>query len=176
MWKHVLRLHLLGSVGSNADDWSMLNSFLWIYLGIDCWSPWHLDVQRVLMACSGLMWHYTVHMLHLSLYVRWVYHEKECISAHLFACMQSFNDPMRLQGSTLPLPGSEQSHFHVSTMTQEPRRLADLPASAILTDWSSMCYTAINGFNYQWAGLWTLKTEVNRNERSWGGKGGSISY
>lgn len=60
--------------------------------------------------------------------------------------------------------------------------LAEHPASAILTDWSSMCYTPINGSNYQWARLWTLQTEVNTHNRSWGALrgwgegGGSISW
>lgn len=46
--------------------------------------------------------------------------------------------------------------------------LAEFPASAILTDWSSMCYTPINSSNYQWARLWTLQTEVNKHNRFWG--------
>lgn len=49
--------------------------------------------------------------------------------------------------------------------------LAELLASAILTDWSSMCYTPINGSNYQWARLWTLQTEVNKHNRPCGPSG-----
>lgn len=49
--------------------------------------------------------------------------------------------------------------------------LAELPASAILTDRSSMCYTPINGSNYQWARLWTLQTEVNKHNRPCGPSG-----
>lgn len=63
-------------------------------------------------------------------------------------------------------------HSHVAGCSfRDPRGwwLAELPATAILTDWSSMCYTPINGSNYQWARLWTLQTEVNKHNRSWGG-------
>lgn len=72
-------------------------------------------------------------------------------------------------------PGSGISSPPPQTVTllcasHDPRGwwLAELPASAILTDWSSMCYTPINGSNYQWARLWTLQTEVNKHNRSWG--------
>lgn len=66
-------------------------------------------------------------------------------------------------------------HSHVAVCSFcDPRGwwLAELPATAILTDWSSMCYTPINGSNYQWARLWTLQTEVNKHNRSWGGPEG----
>lgn len=91
---------------------------------------------------------------------RWIQNEQICMSTHkllfcLHACRQSSSSLL-----TVTLLRS----------TRDPWGwwLAELPSYAILTDWPSMCYTAINDSNYQWARLWTLQTEVNKHNRFWG--------
>lgn len=106
------------------------------------------------MACSWLL--FTQCMRCMFLCVSWMYNKQICMTSRI--------------------PGmSPRPYSHVAVRLPWPRTgwwLAELPASAILTDWSSMCYTPINGSNYQWARLWTLQTEVNTRNKTWGPRGG----
>lgn len=149
--------------------WSknMLNSLLWILWGIDCWVPWHfVCAQRVYMACSWLMFTQCMRYLFLCVCVC-----HKCVM-NRYAWIYTIRDQPPTPTVTLLCASHDPKGWW----------LAELPASAILTDWSSMCYTPINGSNYQWARLWTLQTEVNTHNRSWGALrgwgegGGSISW